>query len=252
MRAAAQPPAAPAAPLFPGVTVVLPTYNEKDNIVPLIREILVNLEGWSQELEVLVVDDNSPDGTAGLVRDAFPGEPRVRVLVRTGERGLATAIRRGAEEGRGPVLIFMDTDFNHHPRYIPTLLSRLPGCDLALGSRYRPGGGMNTSHTRYLLSYLFNVMVRIVLGVKTTDNLSGFIAVKKDTLLAMPLDDIFHGYGDYAIRLLYLMHRAGQKVSEVPVVYEERLGGESKTRFVHTFKQYMAATFALRLGRKKQ
>ncbi len=231
-------------------SVVLPTYNEAANIVPLIREILDQAGAAGCELQVVVVDDDSPDGTAALVVKEFADQPEVKLIVRRDERGLASAIARGVSESDHDVLVFMDTDFNHHPRHLPALLALLPTCHIALGSRFVRGGGMNTSRLRYLLSYGFNIMVRLMLGVVTHDNLSGFIAIRRHDLLLFDQASIFHGYGDYAIRLLYHAQRAGLKVAETPVVYEERLGGESKTQFVRTFILYLRETLALRKGER--
>ncbi len=230
-------------------SVVLPTYNEAANITALIREILAQTRAAGFEVQVVVVDDDSPDGTSALVGREFADQPQVKLVVRRGERGLASAIRRGVSESEHEALVFMDTDFNHHPRYLPTLLALLPACHIALGSRYVRGGGMNNSRLRYWLSYFFNIMVRVVLGVKTHDNLSGFIAIRRQDLLRFDQDLIFQGYGDYAIRLLYHAQRAGLCVRETPVVYEERLGGESKTRFLRTFILYLRETWALRSGK---
>ena len=227
-------------------SVILPSYNERDNLVPLIGQVLEQCQGADFETQVVVVDDDSPDGTAQSVARAFGADERVKLVVRRGERGLASAIWRGVEESAHARLVFMDTDFNHHPRYLPALLEMLDHCPVAVGSRYQPGGGMNTSRLRYWLSYLFNLLVRGMLGVSTTDNLSGFIAIRRPELMSLPHQRIFQGYGDYAIRLLYLAQRRGLEVRETAVVYEKRLGGQSKTRFVRTFLQYLAATWALR------
>jgi dolichol-phosphate mannosyltransferase len=229
-------------------SVILPTYNEAANIIPLIREILAQAQTAGFKVQVVVVDDDSPDHTADLVAREFADQPGVKLVVRRGERGLASAIRRGVAEAEHEALVIMDTDFNHHPRHLAALLSLLATSHIALGSRYVPGGGMNTSRLRYWLSFLFNIMVRILLGVKTHDNLSGFIAIRRRDLLRFDQDEIFQGYGDYAIRLLYHAQQAGLTVRETPVVYEERLGGESKTQFVRTFLLYLRETWALRRG----
>lgn len=231
-------------------SVVLPSYNEAANIVPLIRRIIQEADKAGCRVQVVVVDDDSPDGTADLVAQEFASQPQVKLVVRRGERGLASAVARGVAESDNEVLVFMDTDFNHHPRYLPALLALLPTCSIALGSRYVKGGGMNTSHLRYHLSHLFNILVRLILGVKTLDNLSGFIAIRRQDLLRFDQDEIFQGYGDYAIRLLYHAQREGLTVCETPVVYEERLGGESKTQFVQTFIRYLRETWALRRGNR--
>ena len=232
------------------VSVVLPTYNEIANIAPLVGEILERTRAAGIQAQVVVVDDDSPDGTSRALAQAFPGDPRLKLIVRKGERGLATALWRGIQEADHPVVATMDSDFNHHPRDLVKVLTALSGHDLVIGSRYVPGGGMNTSALRFRFSQAFNLLVRLVLGVKTRDNLSGFLAMAKSTWLSFAPDDIFHGYGDYAIRLLYRAHQRGLDIVEVPVVYENRLGGESKTRFVHHLVMYLRTAFGLRRERR--
>jgi dolichol-phosphate mannosyltransferase len=231
-------------------SVVLPTYNEAANIVPLIQRIMEEADKAGCRLQAVVIDDDSPDGTAELVAKEFAGHPGVKLVVRHGERGLASALARGVGESDEDVLVFMDTDFNHHPRHLPAILAMLPSCKIAVGSRYVEGGGMNTSRLRYWLSYMFNIMVRVMLGVSTHDNLSGYMAIRRRDLMLFNQDYIFTGYGDYAIRLLFYAERAGLKVCETPVVYEERLGGKSKTQFVQTFVRYLRETWALRRGER--
>ncbi|MFZ5584852.1 MAG: glycosyltransferase [Thermodesulfobacteriota bacterium] len=230
----------------PAVSVVLPTYNEIANIAPLVREILGRTAAAGIACQVVVVDDDSPDGTAQALAEAFAGDQRLKLIVRKQERGLATALWRGIREADGPVVVTMDSDFNHHPRDLVRVLEALAGHDLALGSRYVPGGGMNTSALRFRLSQAFNLLVRALLGVKTHDNLSGFLAGARELWLSFDPADIFKGYGDYAIRLLFRAHQRGLSVIEVPVVYENRLGGESKTRFVHHLLMYLRTAWELR------
>lgn len=228
------------------VSVVLPTYNEIANIVPLVGEILERTQAAGIPVQVVVVDDDSPDGTGPALTQAFPGDSRLKLIVRKGERGLASALWRGIQEADHPVVATMDSDFNHHPRDLVKVLTALSGHDLVIGSRYVPGGGMNTSGLRFRCSQAFNLMVRLALGVRTRDNLSGFLAMAKTTWQSFDPADIFHGYGDYAIRLLYRAHQRGLDIVEVPVVYENRLGGESKTRFLHHLVMYLRTAWGLR------
>jgi dolichol-phosphate mannosyltransferase len=228
------------------VSVVLPTYNEIANIAPLVGEILERTQAAGIPVQVVVVDDDSPDGTVAALRQAFPDDPRLKIIVRQGERGLATALWRGIQEADHPVVATMDSDFNHHPRDLVKVLTALPGHDLVIGSRYVPGGGMNTSRLRFRCSQAFNLLVRLALGVGTRDNLSGFLAMTKTTWQSFDPEDIFHGYGDYAIRLLFRAHQRGLDIVEVPVVYENRLGGESKTRFLHHLVMYLRTALGLR------
>jgi dolichol-phosphate mannosyltransferase len=228
------------------ISVVLPTYNELANIVPLVREIFARTAVAGYRVQVVVVDDNSQDGTQEALVQAFGQDPRFKLVVRKQERGLATALWRGINEAQGQVVVTMDSDFNHHPRDLVRVLQALPGQDLVIGSRYVPGGGMNTSWLRFRLSHAFNIMLRLALGLKTRDNLSGFLAAPRALWLSFDPLDIFQGYGDYAIRLLFRAQQRGLKIREVPVVYENRLGGDSKTRFVHHLSEYLRTALSLR------
>lgn len=231
-------------------SVVLPTYNEVEGIVPLIREILRRGNQAGHELQVVVVDDDSPDGTARAVEEAFAG-PEVKLVVRHGERGLASAVYRGLCEAEMPVVALMDSDFNHRPRDLMRLLAALPGCDLVLGSRYLPGGGMKTSRLRWLGSYAFNLYLRWLLGLATRDNLSGFLVATRETFLSFDPQQVFFGYGDYAIRLLYFAQQRGLRIKELPVVYDHRLGGASKSNLLGLLPQYTRSGLALRRSQRR-
>lgn len=229
------------------ISVVLPTYNEREGIAELIDEILGVCRAAGLPAEVVVVDDDSPDGTAAHLEATYRQEPRVRVHVRRGERGLATAIRRGLELARGEVMVVMDSDGNHDPALLPLMVRLTEDFDLVIGSRYVLGGGMLTSRLRYWLSYAFNLLVRALLGLRIHDSLSGYLAFRPGLLDRLPLDQVFYGYGDYAIRLLYRLVRQGCRAIEVPTVYRFRKGGESKTRFLAYFWTYLASVLRLRL-----
>jgi len=239
------PKSTPAFDWRPRVSVVLPTYNESGNIARLIDAVREAVE-WMSDLEIIVVDDDSPDGTAELAAKAAAN---VRVIVRKGARGLATAVRRGIEESAGDVVVVMDTDFNHQPEMIPQMVDFLRYYDLVTGSRFTVGGGME-ERGRYRLSFIFNFFCRLALGTGLQDHLSGFFAVRRETLLQLDLDDIFDGYGDYFIRLLVEALARGSTVLEVPVYYPARVHGESKTKFLRTLVQYTRAVVRLALHRR--
>jgi len=225
-------------------SIVLPTYKEKDNIVELISAIFAAMPA-GQDFEVVVVDDNSPDGTAEAVRASFGNDPRVKLFVRTHERGLATALRYGAEKSSGDVLLFMDTDFNHDPAILPQMIKFLEYYDIIIGSRFVMAGGMEDKF-RQFSSLLYNYAIRLLFGTPVHDNLSGFFSIKRDHLFALDLDQIYYGYGDYFIRLLMVAHKRGYKMLEVPVFYRLRMHGHSKTQFVSIFTQYTQALLTLR------
>ncbi len=245
------------------VSVILPTYNERDNIVDLVEAIRAELAPHGGRYEVLVVDDSSPDGTADVVRshfglDAFgmaalegPGDGRglVRLRVRTQEeKGLAYAIRHGLESAMGRTLVVMDTDFNHDPALIPQMVDLLRYYDLVIGSRFVMRGGMEDVW-RYRLSLLYNYFIRFLLQTQIQDNLSGFFAVRRERLVALAprFDRIFYGYGDYFIRLLVTAWRSNWKILEVPVFYILRRHGSSKTGFWPIFREYTQAVVRVRL-----
>lgn len=219
------------------LSLILPTYNERDCIIELINALEENLSRNRIDYEIIIVDDHSPDGTAELVEERFKETPHIRCIVRNNQRGLASAIKMGILNSSGQILLFMDTDFNHNPSLVSKIVSLTSSYDIISGSRYIPGGGMLGPVYRYWGSFLFNLFVRLTLGLKTRDNLSGFVAFRRDILKDFNLDDIFRGYGDYYIRFLYRARELNLKVLEIPVIYKLRYGGNSKTNFLkHTFK----------------
>jgi dolichol-phosphate mannosyltransferase len=229
-------------------SVILPTYNERGNIVNLIRIIETAVEDSGLSWEAIVVDDNSPDGTAEVVRAEYRSDGPVKVLVRTTERGLASAIRFGIEHAAGDVVVVMDTDFQHDPHLIPRMVQFCQYYDTIVGSRFVMGGGMQDGY-RYYYSYIFNMFVRLVTRTQVQDNLSGFFAMRRAKLLRMDRERIFVGYGDYFIRLLYYAWRYGYSVLEIPVFYGKRPYGVSKSSFVSMIINYSRTVFDLRLRR---
>jgi len=235
------------------VSIVLPTYNERDNICDLIDAIDQALTPSGLLWEVLVVDDSSPDGTAEAVRQRYDlagagaGGP-VKLHVRSSDKGLAKAIRYGLERAAGRVLVVMDTDFNHDPALIPQMVDLLRYYELVIGSRFVMRGGMEDT-ARYRMSLLYNVFIRLLFHTQIQDNLSGFFAVRRETLFQLQpkFERIFYGYGDYFIRLLLLAWRSNWKILEVPVFYILRRHGESKTGFWDVFRDYTLAVVKLRL-----
>ncbi len=227
------------------VSVVLPTYNEKGNIGPLLSALRRSVPC----AELIVVDDASTDGTLDEARAALPGDERVRCVARSSDRGLAASILDGIRASRGDAVVVMDTDFSHDPELVPVLLSNLDHFELASGSRYVHGGGMY-SLSRYAFSYLFNLFARHILGTRLTDHLSGFFAIRRAALERMEpepgLGTVFTGYGDYYIRLLFHHVRKNGTILEIPSWYQDRSYGSSKTRFLRTFLKYSRAVLRLR------
>ena len=224
------------------LSIILPAYNEKDNVVPLVREIKAALQGRAKE--ILIVDDNSPDGTADAVREAFAGDPEVKVFVRMRDRGFAKSIREGLDKASGDILLVMDSDFNHQPKYLPIMADAIRDYDCVFGSRFLYGGRM-APRSRHLLSWLFNVFVRVATAGKITDNLYGFCALKRSALVDLDMDDIFRGYGDYCIRLLHSLQVNQASILQIPMVNGERRKGVGNNAFLKVFSQYTAATLQL-------
>ncbi|MCL4338741.1 glycosyltransferase [Patescibacteria group bacterium] len=228
------------------LSIILPTYNESGNIVPLISQIITQIK--SNPFEIWVVDDNSPDGTAENVKEKYKRDKRVHILVKKNERGLARAIRSGLEIASGKFIIVMDTDFNHNPKDLPLFLENKDKYDLIVGSRYIYGGGMD-DRLRYFLSYLYNRVVRIILKLNTTDNLSGFFLINKQKLSLLNYDKIFFGYGDYFIRLLYNAHQFKFNIKEIPSYYKNRPRGLSKSQFLPMFIDYSKSVLKIASGK---
>jgi dolichol-phosphate mannosyltransferase len=229
------------------VSIILPTYCERGNIGDLIDAIeTVSLHNpWVTE--IIVVDDNSPDGTAELVQQRQTHTPvNLHCFKRIQERGLATAIQFGIQQSAGDVIVVMDTDFNHDPHMIPQMVKLLEFYDMVVGSRFVMGGGME-DRQRYFYSLLYNLFVRMTLRLQIQDNLSGFFAVRREKLLALNQPKIFTGYGEYFIRLLFAARKSGYHMLEVPVFYVLRRHGESKSRFWLMVRDYTACVLSILL-----
>jgi len=213
------------------LSVVMPTFNEAENIAPLIRATLdeIRTHFTCRFLEVLVVDDNSPDETWRVAAET--GDPAVRVIRRMSDHGLRKSIEHGVQEARGDIVVWMDCDFSHPPRYVPQLVACVcVGFDIAVNSRYVAGGedvreGKGTWLQR-MLSWLLNHFTWLMLGQAFRDYTSGFIAARTAVIRELGLRG---DYGEYFIDLIYRGVRAGYKVLELPYRNEPRAAGESKT-----------------------
>lgn len=226
-------------------SIILPTYNERENICDLIESLEDSLAPMGCAAEIIVVDDNSPDGTAQMVQE-FQKQARVDVvcLVRTQERGLATAIRYGIEHCTGDRILVMDTDFNHDPGLIPQMIALLDEWDLVIGSRFVKNGGME-DRRRNLYSWAYNVFIRVMLFSPVHDNLSGFFSMRREKLFALNFQPIFLGYGEYFIRLIYAARKKGCRILEIPVFYKLRQHGDSKSQFGSMIHDYTLCVFSL-------
>lgn len=209
--------------------VIIPTYNEAQNIRSLLLEILEQ----DPRIEILVVDDNSPDGTGTLADQLAAEDPRVHVLHRPGKQGLGTAYREGfrwALERPYEFVFEMDADRSHDPRHLPEFLRAVEDADLVLGSRYLDGKVtvVNWPMTRLLLSYGANVYARLVTGLSVCDATGGFKCFRRRVLDAIDLDTVHSNGYSFQIEMSYLAHRKGFRLKEIPIVFTDRTEGDSK------------------------
>lgn len=208
--------------------IVIPTYNEKENIERLVGEILA----LPLDARIIVVDDNSPDGTGQLLDAVSSREPRVLPIHRPGKLGLGTAhvagMRRALESGFEPV-VTMDADFSHDPKYIPRLLNALGQFDVVIGSRYARGGGMRDRDARLrFVSWGANFFARTMLGLQARDCTAGFRAYRRAVLDSIDLGQIFSNGYSFLIEMLFLCQSHGWRVGEAPIIYQDRRAGKSK------------------------
>ena len=212
----------------PRALVIVPTYNERENIAQLIELTLQQ----APSLEMLVVDDNSPDGTAEIVEEIGGANPRVHLMQRPGKMGLGTAYIAGFKWGleRGyEFLVEMDADFSHDPRVIPKFLEKMAETDLVLGSRYIHGiRVVNWPLSRLILSKGASYYVRIITGLPVTDPTGGFKCFRRKVLEAIELDSVrSNGYA-FQIEMTYKAWMQGFRVSEIPITFTDRYAGQSK------------------------
>ncbi len=208
-------------------TIVLPTYNEAENI----RRLLPELLNLPDDVSVCVVDDNSPDGTGQIAEEWSAHEPRLSVVHRTGKLGLGTAYIAGFRHAlahNAEAVLTMDADFSHHPRYIPAMLEKATQADLVIGSRYVPGGHVAYPFHRRALSRTANLVARLALGLHAQDCTAGFRLYHDYTLRSIPLDRIFSNGYSFLVEMLTLIEQRGYRVVEVPIIFNDRQYGKSK------------------------
>jgi dolichol-phosphate mannosyltransferase len=222
----------------PLALVIIPTYNEAENIERLVGEILALPEAF----HVLIVDDNSPDGTGSLADSLASRDARVRVHHRACKLGLGTAHIAGFRDAlaRGyPLAVTMDADFSHNPRYLPALVALVQGADLAIGSRYvRGGGATGCSLSRVLISRGANALARAVLGLKAHDCTAGFRCYRAEVLHAVGIDAIFSNGYSFMVEMITRCQRLGYSCAELPIIFENRRLGASKISRAEIWKSF--------------
>ena len=208
--------------------IIIPTYNERENILLLVEKVV----DLGLDSQVIIVDDNSPDGTGQLADQLAAEHAGVSVIHRSGKLGLGTAhiagMKAALASGAANILT-MDADFSHHPHFIPDLLAALERFDLVIGSRYVPGGGTRyCTAPRKALSRGANLVARTVLSLGAGDATAGFRGYRREVLESIALDEIVSNGYSFLIEMLYRCQRRGWSVGEVPIIFENRQRGASK------------------------
>ncbi|MBJ6749300.1 polyprenol monophosphomannose synthase [Geomonas sp. Red421] len=208
--------------------VVIPTYNERDNLEKLVRQVLA----LHPALELLVVDDNSPDGTGDLAEGLAAETGRVSVLHRSGKLGLGSAYREGFAKALAmgaDLVVQMDADFSHDPAMIPYFFEETSRADLVIGSRYLNGVSVvNWPLRRLMLSYFASVYTRVITGLTISDCTSGFKCFRAETLKGIDLSSIRSDGYSFQIEMNYRCKEKGFRISEVPIIFIDRHAGTSK------------------------
>jgi dolichol-phosphate mannosyltransferase len=209
--------------------VIVPTYNEATNLRTLVQAVLAQ----DESIEILVIDDNSPDGTGRIADELANETPRVHVLHREGKQGLGTAYLAGfkwALAREYEFILEMDADHSHDPKHLPEFLAAAQEADLVLGSRYLDGRVtvVNWPMTRLLLSYFANIYARIVTGNKLCDATGGFKCFRRKVLIAIDLDSVRSNGYSFQIEMSFRAKRKGFKIREIPIIFVDRTDGESK------------------------
>jgi dolichol-phosphate mannosyltransferase len=229
----------------PRILVSLATYNERDNLAPLLAEI----QKATPPAELLVIDDNSPDGTGRLADELAAGNPRLHVLHRPGKLGLGTAILTGmrfALEHGFDLFVNMDGDFSHHPRYLPALLAGMDRHDIMIGSRYVPGGGSeNWPLSRQFSSRSVNALVSLLMRIPARDCSGAYRCYRVAKLREVRLERINSRGYSFQQEVLYRCRQAGCRIGETPIIFENRRAGKSK---VDTREAVRSLAMIFRIG----
>lgn len=211
------------------ILIIIPTFNERENITILMKQIIETISN----VDILVVDDDSPDGTAKqVIAFSKVNKTKINIIVRKGVRGLGSAYTTGFKYGlkhQYDVIITMDADLSHNPEHLPAFLDAIEHYDIVVGSRYiKHGGTINWRIRRILLSWLANKFARFVLGLEGHDLTSGFRAYSRPVLETIDLDKIKSNGYSYLVEMLFLTQKKGAHITEIPIVFYDRKMGKSK------------------------
>tara|TARA_X000000950_G_C13863066_1_gene639514 strand:+ start:1227 stop:1916 length:690 start_codon:yes stop_codon:yes gene_type:complete len=226
------------------VTIILPTFNEKNNILLLVNLIKKVLK--KNKIEIIIIDDNSPDETGLICKNKFKQDKSVNIILNKKRIGLARSIFRGILKSSKKNIVVMDTDFTHDPILIPKMLKLVNEYDIISGSRYCAGGYMQDQIHSHL-SFFYNLLLKLILKTQIQDNLGGYFCVSRKSLNKLPNRKIFYGYGEYFFRLLFFALKKNLTILEIPAIYKRRLRGKSKSNFIYMFYKYFVEAIKLRL-----
>lgn len=208
--------------------VIVPTYNESENIRPLVREIL----NKDDCLELLIIDDNSPDGTAVIVEELKAGNDRLHLIKRPSKMGLGSAYITGfryALDNNYNYIFEMDGDFSHDPSVLKIMLEEIRYNDLVIGSRYIPGGSvLNWSIKRQILSYMASIYVRFITGMPIKDPTSGFKCYRREVLQDLDLSKVMSDGYAFQVEIKYRIWLRKYRIKEIPIIFYDRVSGQSK------------------------
>lgn len=224
------------------LAVIIPTYNEKENITNLIESLTNIFNNNKINGNIVVVDDNSPDGTGNIVDEIKKKNPAVNIVHREKRLGLGTAYITGMKFSmknlNADLIMTMDSDFSHNPKYIPDFIRKInQGFDVVLGSRYVKGGGTyKWKIHRRIISKGANTLAKFVIGLKTNDNTTGFRCYKRKVLETIELDKIKSNGYSFLVEIAYLCQKFNFKLSETPILFVDRKYGETKISKKEIFK----------------
>ena len=225
------------------VSIILPTFNEKNNILLLVNLIKRHLK--KNKIEIIIVDDNSSDDTGLICKKKFMKNRSVKVIMNKKRIGFSESIYKGILKSSKKYIVVMDTDLTHDPILIPKMLKLVKEYNIISGSRYCAGGFMQDQIHSHL-SFFYNLLLKLILKIQIQDNLGGFFCISRKSLNKLPAKKIFYGYGEYFFRLLFFALKKNLTILEIPAIYKRRVRGKSKSKFVYMFYKYFIEALKLR------
>jgi len=222
-------------------SLVIPAHNESKNLSKLLKTAIVVFKKLGKKFEIIVVNDNSTDNSWNVLQDLKKEIRQLRVINRTTKPGVGYAIREGLYNAKGDIIITMDGDLSHDPKEIPNFLKLLNSYDMVCGSRYIQGGKASMAKSRILISGLFNIIFRSLIGVPVRDFTSGFRVYRSEVIKKIKL--ISKTFGIY-IEIPIKAHLAGFKLTEIPIIYHKREFGKSNLNYFNQGPEYLKVVFS--------